>query len=125
VSLVPQDPPADEATGHRWRERVAGLAQQRGRPSDDPVALAASWGLPEPRWAQPLSRLSGGERQRLWLALVLSRRPEVLLLDEPTAALDGAARDAVAASLAGRLGLLVTHDPILGEAVSTDVLELT
>jgi ABC-type iron transport system FetAB ATPase subunit len=36
----------------------------------------------------PVSRLSSGEKQRLGLARVLARRPQVLLLDEPTANLD-------------------------------------
>ncbi|MEE3325846.1 MAG: ABC transporter ATP-binding protein [Myxococcota bacterium] len=32
--------------------------------------------------------LSGGENRRAWLGMVLAQRPEILLLDEPTAALD-------------------------------------
>ena len=60
--------------------------------------------------------LSGGERQRVALARALARRPEVLLLDEPLAALDPSTRTGVRSYLRGLLAelglptLLVTHD---------------
>ena len=60
-------------------------------------------------------RLSGGEKQRLGLALALIGRPELLVLDEPTAGMDPAAkqatRDRIAAlRAAGTTILLTTHE---------------
>lgn len=77
---------------------------------------------------QRVRTLSGGQRTRLAIALVLARRPQVLLLDEPLADLDPLARLEVSQTLmtevadTGMTVLLSSH--ILGEVVdlAEDVL---
>lgn len=66
----------------------------------------------------PPHKLSGGEKQRVALARARILNPEVLLLDEPTANLDEAARRQVTELIAqvcdnNRCVLIATHDPEL------------
>lgn len=69
------------------------------------------------------SGLSGGERRRIGLVRALLSPRSILLLDEPTADLDGVTANAVLASLLcearTRLVVVATHDPLLIAAAST------
>lgn len=50
-------------------------------------------GLPEEIWEKSPFEISGGQKRRAAIAGVLAMRPEVLVLDEPTAGLDPAGRE--------------------------------
>lgn len=58
-------------------------------------ALFLRLNLPERLWSLSPTTFSGGEKQRINLARAFSVQYPILLLDEPTAALDGVNRDAV------------------------------
>ncbi|WGS53242.1 ABC transporter ATP-binding protein [Paraburkholderia sp. D15] len=101
-----------------WKNIVVGLRGDRSRARAE--AALAEVGLAHRVNAWPKD-LSGGEAQRAALARVLARQPDLLLLDEPFAALDALTRLNVQA-LVSQLWerhrqaiLLVTHD--IGEAL--------
>ena len=74
----------------RVRELVTMVASLYPRPLavDDALALSGSADLAD-RWT---TKLSGGQTQRVRFAIALVADPDLLLLDEPTAALDVEAR---------------------------------
>jgi len=81
------------------------------------LELLASLGLKEHANKRP-NQLSGGQRQRVAVARALSNRPEIIVADEPTGALDTASTEQVFGILRdiadqGRTVVVVTHDPAL------------
>ncbi|MES1950327.1 putative ATP binding protein [Salinisphaera sp. S4-8] len=86
------DMPAPE-----WRRQVAFLAAESAWWADTPrahfdrdcVSLLAALDLEPDLLDTPIGHLSSGQRQRMALVRTLAHIPAVLLLDEPTANLDG------------------------------------
>jgi ABC-2 type transport system ATP-binding protein len=133
-------PPADAVAAGR----VGAMLQDAGLPQGarvaellglvrslypDPLSLADTLRLADLEQVanRRVERLSGGQRQRVRLALALAGNPELLILDEPTAALDVDARrtfwDRVRAYVsAGRTVLFATHRLEEADAVADRVV---
>ncbi|MBS1912318.1 MAG: ABC transporter ATP-binding protein [Bacteroidetes bacterium] len=116
AGYAPQDATLDpEITG--W-ETLRLFHALRGLPGNQRegrlAALAAEYDLAA-FCDRPAGTYSGGQRQRLHLALETMHAPSLLLLDEPTASLDPAARRALWGRLvsrrdAGNTIVVATHD---------------
>ncbi len=96
------------ARAHEWLERVDLASYASSRPS----------------------ALSGGQSQRAALARVLVTEPQVLLLDEPLAAVDASGRLELRRALREHLAafagvrLLITHDPLEAASLAERIIVL-
>lgn len=116
----------------RIRRHLAEVLRHPAAPSgpvpvDDRIdALACEVGLDSSLLDRYPHQLSGGQRQRAALAAALALEPSVLLLDEPTAGLDPAARRDVVGHLAAvaedrKVAVLaVTHDIEVAQGLASD-----
>ena len=90
-------------------------------------ALLLELGLEDDDLTKPTRILSGGQRKLVALAACLARDPDVLLLDEPEAHLDVAARERLEDLMRGFDGafVAVSHDRYLLDETVTEIAELT
>nr|WP_255719841.1 phosphonate C-P lyase system protein PhnL [Brachybacterium sp. ACRRE] len=110
---------------------VAEPLRERGIPAEAAeeraAGLLARLSIPERLWTLPPATFSGGEQQRVNIARGFIADLPLLLLDEPTASLDGPNRDAVVQLIAekrdhGTAMLGIFHDAAVREAVADRVL---
>lgn len=112
------------------REHIRLSAMIRGLPDAEAEGLAILGMLGMgTRLSDRPAQLSGGEKQRVAIAQALCTRPEVLIADEPTAALDHASAVLVAQTLnrlaaeRGAVVICVSHDRVMLDAAD-DLLML-
>jgi ABC-type iron transport system FetAB ATPase subunit len=121
-----------------WRRQVLYVAAESGwwaptvsahMQSEAARLLLPRLGLPDKLFDAPVAQLSSGERQRLALIRAVIRHPRVLLLDEPTAALDEASARLVESLLIelrqnGAGLIVVTHNEAQAGRLATQRFQM-
>jgi len=129
IGFVPQQPPGDHAFPITVRDLVRmGLLRPFKGYSGDKAAVAEAMeqagiaGLA----SRPYGALSGGQRRRALVARALASKPDILILDEPTANMDEESETRLFETLgvlkAATTILIVTHDTEFVSALTDRVL---
>ncbi|WP_197376188.1 ABC transporter ATP-binding protein [Mycolicibacterium baixiangningiae] len=137
IGIVFQDPAGALNPTRRVGDQIAdgievadGLSRKQAR--EAAISLMTEVGIPDPERRAKMwpHELSGGLRQRVVIAMALSSRPDVLLCDEPTTALDVTVQDQILGLLdrlrreRGMALVFVTHDLAVVATLCTRVAVL-
>ena len=134
ITMVFQEPMTSLNPLHTIERQIGEILELHGARGADRirarvVELLDEVGIPDP--AERLSsyphQLSGGQRQRVMIAMALANRPDLLIADEPTTALDVTVQAQILEllkSLQARHGmamLFITHDLNIVRRIADDV----
>jgi alpha-D-ribose 1-methylphosphonate 5-triphosphate synthase subunit PhnL len=108
--------------------RLRGLSAEAA--AERAAGLLASLNLPERLWRLAPATFSGGEQQRINIARGFAVEYPILLLDEPTASLDGDNRRAVVSMIDEALGrgaaiIGIFHDLEVRDRVATRIYDMS
>ncbi len=134
ITMVFQEPMTSLNPLHTIERQVGEILALHGRIGGDKlrgrvVSLLTDVGIPDPasRLGAFPHQLSGGQRQRVMIAMALANRPDLLIADEPTTALDVTVQAQILRllkDLQAKLGmamLFITHDLGIVRRIADDV----
>ncbi|EOQ96598.1 ABC transporter, ATP-binding domain protein [Leptospira wolbachii serovar Codice str. CDC] len=127
--MVPQNPNGAFHPFRTIEAQIKDFFKLSGLGSISYESLFLIWdqlSIPRSHWKEYARTLSGGEKQRILLSLAFLRKPEILVLDEPTTGLDAFSEKIVLETVQnlakmGMTVVFITHELRIVESLASQV----